>query len=218
MAPPSIPIKSPKVKGVPLTPREWAEAESLWETGQVTINDLVKKFGRSPAAFAKHFQRTGTKRGAKEKALKKRVAAAVEEAAVTESTVLAARIKETKEETYKITQGLTKLAWNELVEAKNAGTPIGTRLNNLKSIKTAMETIALGKDVRFSVLGIDKGDSTDPTQIPDLLIKELTAVEIEELQNRSLSVYGETVPIKDLADLELDDDDGVVVEGDDDDA
>jgi hypothetical protein len=198
-----------------LTPKQWAEAEALWESGDVTYAQLSARFGKHKSTFVEHFRKKKIVRGAK----KAEVAAAVKEevakAVVDDATVLAARIKETKEEHYKMAAGLAKLTWNEILAAKRDGLPFATILNNLKSLDSAMSVLKKAREERWAVLGLDKDSGLDEDGLPELVISELTAEQIEALRNRDEDDVGESEV--DVVNAELDGlDDDVVEEGDDD--
>lgn len=169
----------------PLSARQWAEAVALWESGAVTLPELAKKFDRHEQSFVQYFRRRGIKKGRKTAELAKRVEKKVEEQQVNDAAVIAARIRETKEEHYKMAAGLAKLTWNELLKAKQDGVPVGTAINNLKALESAMNVLKKAREERYSVLGLDRPDAIDENDVPELVISELTAEQIEELRQRS---------------------------------
>lgn len=174
-----------------LTPKQWAEAEALWESGTVIYEDLVKKFGCSTSTFERHFKKHKTVKGAAAAAAKKKVEERLAAAAVDEATLTAARIRETKESHYKMASGLAQLAFNEILQAKKDGNPVSVALNNLKSLEAAMNVIKKAGEERYKVLGLDRPDAVDPDDLPELLITELTAEQIKELRDRDLTELDE---------------------------
>ncbi|MFT4064284.1 hypothetical protein [Paraburkholderia sp.] len=197
-----------------LTSRQWAEAEALWESGDVTYAQLTARFGKHKSTFVDHFRRKGVRRGSKKEEHAAAVKEEVKKASIDEATVLAARIKETKEEHYKMASGLAKLTWNEILKAKADGLPFGSVLNNLKSLDSAMTVLKKAREERWAVLGLDKDTGLDEDGLPELVISELTADQIEALRNRDEEDMGESEI--DTVNAELDDlDDEVVEEGDD---
>lgn len=171
-----------KPKSKRLTPKQWAEAEALWESGEVTLTDLVAKFGIHKTSFQKRFAERGIKKGAKKEEHARRVAEEVTKAAIDEATVLAARIRETKEEHYKMAAGLAKLTWAEILAAKQNGSPMAVALNNLKALDAAMAVLKKAREERYAVLGLDREDFVDEDGLPELVISELTADQIEALR------------------------------------
>ncbi|MDR9847029.1 hypothetical protein [Herbaspirillum huttiense] len=200
-----------------MTPKQWAEAEALWESGEVRYEDLVAKFGSSVSTFERHFKKKGVVKGAKAAATKKRVEEQLAKAAVDEATVTAVRIKETKEQHYTMAQGLARLAWNEILEARQSKAPYATRLNNLKAIDAAMAVIKKAREERYSVLGLDRPDAVDPDELPELVIAELTEEQIKELRDRDHTELDDLPPAAagesaTPAGDDEDEDDGAVVE------
>ncbi|WKZ86332.1 hypothetical protein N5B55_05100 [Ralstonia pickettii] len=175
---------APKSKYARLTPKQWAEAEALWESGEVTLDDLAARFGKNRSVFSNHFAKTGITKGSKSEANKRRVAEEVAKAAISDSTVLAARIKETKEEHYKMATALAKLTWNEILQAKNDARPFSTAMNNLKALDNAMTVLKKAREERYAVLGLDRDDAVDENGLPELVISELTAEQVEALRSR----------------------------------
>lgn len=203
-----------------LTLKQWAEAEALWESGTVIYEDLVKKFGCSISTFERHFKKNGIVKGAKAAAAKKKVEERLAAAAADEATLIAARIRETKESHYKMASGLAQLAFNEILQAKKDSNPVSVALNNLKALDAAMTVIKKAGEERYKVLGLDRPDAVDPDELPELLITELTAEQIQELRDRDHSELDDVLaaekpgaaPANDDGDDEEIDDGGDVVE------
>lgn len=202
-----------------MTPKQWAEAEALWESGEVTLDDLATKFSKHKSNFSRYFDKNGIKRGSKAEAHKKKIAEAVTAAGVDEASVTAARIRETKEEHYKMSMGLAKLVWQEVLTAKTGGLPLATATANLKALDIAATALAKLRIERWSILGLDRTDYVDGDVLPELVISELTAEEIQTLQNRDIEDLGLSVgeEVKAVQDLNNPDDgepNEVVSEGD----
>lgn len=204
--------KSPEKKRR-LTPKQWAEAETLWEHGEATLSSIAKRFGVGESAVSLHMKRKGIVRGSKAEEHKKRVAAEVSKAAVDDATVIAGRIRETKEEHYKMAAGIAKLAWAEILKAKQDNAPVSVATNNLKALDTAMNVMAKARTERYAVLGLDRDDFVDEGGLPELLIQELTADQIEALRSRDFSEFGVNDLPDDGVSDESDDGEDIVEEG-----
>lgn len=185
-----------------LTPKQWAEIEALWETGNITLVELTKKYGKSINTFKSYFKRNGIVRGSKRETVKSAVLSAIEE----EASVLAARIKETKEEHYKMSSGIAKLAWSEILQAKSSGSPVGVAMSNLKALDTAASILKKMREERYAVLGLNEEKAQEDEGLPELVIKELTAEQIAELRDRDTQTL-EDLPECDVEDLPEDDED-----------
>lgn len=205
------PVK-PKRKGK-LSEREWAEATALWEQGAVTYGQLAEKFDRHEQSFVQYFRRRGIKKGSARAKTMAKVETAVEKQLVNDAAIIAARIKETKEEHYKMASGLAKLTWGEILKAKQDGVPVGSAINNLKALESAMNVLKKAREERYAVLGLDRPDAIDENDVPELVISELTADQIEALRARSFRELNELEAVS-VGDLEDDDaaDNGVVEE------
>lgn len=167
-----------------LTVKQWAEAEALWESGTVTYEDLMNKFGLAQSSFERHFKKKGIVKGAKAAAIKAKVDEKLAVAAIDEATIIAARIKETKEQHYTMSANLSKLAYSEILQAKKDGQPVAVAMNNLKALDKAMDVLAKARTERYAILGLDRPDAIDPDEMPELVISELTAEQIEEMRKR----------------------------------
>lgn len=138
-----------------------------------------------------HMQKKGIKKGSKAEEHKKRVSEAVTSAAVDDATITAARIRETKEEHYKMSAAIAKMSFNEILEAKRNGSPVAVAMNNLKAFDAAMNVLQKARMERWAVLGLDRADSIDEDGLPELLISELTADQIQELRDRDFNEFEE---------------------------
>lgn len=167
-----------------LTPRQWAEAEALWASGDITLSGLCEKYGLQKNAFIRHFNKAKIKKGEKAKEIRAAAEDAVNNAAKEEAAILAQRIRETKEEHYKMAAGLAKLTWAEIIQAKQAGTPFGAVINNVKALELAMNALKKAREERYACLGLDRDDYVDEEALPDLVIQELTPEQIEQLRER----------------------------------
>src|SRR3569832_1941819 len=171
------PATKPKTRN--LTPKQWREAEAMWESGDFIYEDLVKKFGKSISTFERHFKKHGVIKGAKAAATKKKVEEKLAAAAVDEATVQAARIRETKEEHYKMASAIGKLTWNEILKTKQDNVPIATALNNIKTLDTAMSVLSKARAEKWAVQKQNKPNTKKPNKQPK---KNKTKQTTEQIQ------------------------------------
>ena len=212
---------APATKTKPrLSAKEWARIEALWEEGDITYAELVRRFGTSISTFERRFKKRGIVKGAKAAAQRAKVEEELKKQAVDEAVILAGRIKETKEEHYKMAAALGRLTWNEILQAKRDSKPVSVALNNLKSLHAAMAILKAAREERYAVLGLDRDDAVDPDQLPELIITELTPEQAKALRDRDhtevedgpiTQATGEAVPLGDIDDDA--DPDEVVEEG-----
>lgn len=177
----------------------WAEAEALWASGDVTLSDLAKKVGVSSTSVSLHMKKRKVTKGEKAKEHSERISKRVADDVLGDATIQSERIKETKEEHYKMSKGIARLVWNEVVQAQTKGGAYGAAQANLKALEIATNVLAKVRQERWAVLGLDKPDSVDVTQLPELVIEELTADQIQTLRDRDFN-QGDY----DLEDIELD--------------
>lgn len=192
-----------KAKTPRLNRKQWAEAEAIWASGDMTKETLAEKFGISPRSIQRHMSEFKVVRGSKAAEIRKDVEAELARAHVEDTAILVARIRETKEEHYKMVSGLAKLTWAEILAAKQDGKPVAVAQANLKALETAIGNIKKVREEKWAILGLDREDATEDEGVPELMVSELTAAEIEELRARD---HTEFTGI----DLDDDGDNGVV--------
>lgn len=164
-----------------MTPAQWAEAEALWESGQVTLADLSKKFEKAEETFSRYFKSKGIKKGAKAAEHAEKVKKEVAEGITDDAAVLASRIRETKEEHYQMARAIGKLTWREVLKAQTSGN-IASSTPEFKALKEAMTVLKTVREERWAVLGLDNPDTENDANLPELVIQELTAEQIEAMQ------------------------------------
>ncbi|CCG43280.1 helix-turn-helix domain-containing protein [Magnetospirillum molischianum] len=198
-----------------LTPEQWAEAQTLWEIGNLTLDELAEKFGVDRSTMYRRFKTAGVERGAKAGQVAEKVQQQILDetaaAAAEEALKLAARKKATKEDCYAWIEQIQKATMAEIVKAARDKTPFGVIKGNLQALEKAMNVIASGRRERFELLGLDREEMA-PDDLPDLLIRELTADEIHQLQSSDEDDFDEMDELPDVVFEEieelLDDDQG----------
>ena len=199
-----------------MTPAQWAESEALWESGQVTLGDLAKKFDKAEETFSRYFKKKGLKKCAKKDEHAEMVKEKVADSIADDPTELARRIRETKEEHYKMARALGQLAWREVLKAQ-AGGSMAESTPEFKSLKEAMTVLKLVREERWIVLGLDNPDTENEANLPELVISELTADQIEAMQrSQEDDLAMQSLNLEDIEEIEDDgsDDRDVVEEGD----
>jgi hypothetical protein len=176
-----------------LTPKEWAKAETLWESGEVTQAALARKFDITEQAIHLHMKRHGKKHGAKAEENKRKVAEKVTAGLYEDAAVTAARIRETKDQHYQMASGIAKLAWSEVLKAKQDGAPMSSVGPNLKALDSAMTVLSKARAERWAVLGLDRPDHVDEDGIPELMISELSQEQVDQLRNREFDEFDEAL-------------------------
>lgn len=171
----------PKKAKRQLTTKEWAAAEELWAQGNVTLAGLNKMYGAHPDTFNRHFKKKGIDKGESAAEHATQVKEEVKKNVVDDASVLASRIRETKEDHYKMATALGKLTWREVARIQEKKAEIATALPNLKALDAAMNVLKKVREERWVVLGLDNPDTLSDDDIPELVISELTADQIAEI-------------------------------------
>lgn len=183
-------------------PKQWAEAEALWATGEATLAELSKMLGISMSGISIHMKKRGIANKSAAEEHKRKVTEKVIEAVSEDAGIIAARIRETKEDHYKMATGLAKLAWNEVLKTQQAKEPISTATSNLKALEAAANVLSKLRLERWAILGLDRADTFSPDELPELVISELTAEQIHALQERNFNEL-DIEESSDLTDEEL---------------
>lgn len=171
-----------------VTPEKWQEVEQAWTHGKyATLADLSAKFKIPVNQLENRFDSRGLRRGQALEDYNRKMQEELEERAKAEAKIVADRIAETREWHYKTTTGLAKLAWNEVIEAKTAKIPLGNTKNNLSALESAMKVLRMAREERFAVLGVANDGTTadeEEDSLPQMVITELSAQQIEDMRNR----------------------------------
>lgn len=166
------------------TAKAWAKMEALWALGDVTRAEIATTLGVSPTAVSAHMKKRKILRGSKADERRMEVVKKITESDNQQAVQQAARINATKDEHYRFASSIASYTYKTiaaLVTDKITG-EVANR--TLKNFDLAMGILVKARSERWVTLGLDRPDSVDPNELPTLSIEELTAHEIEELQNR----------------------------------
>lgn len=179
-------VKPPKVLPKPrTTEKQWIEAETLFINGEMGLAAISRHLDVTHQSVYNHMKRRGITKGSRSAARTAEIIKAVEAVAITDVSIMAARIKETKEDHYKMASGLAKLTWAEVLKTKQDGVPVSAAMPNLRALDAAMGVLKKAREERWSILGLDKDTYVDEDSLPELVISELTADQVQALQSRS---------------------------------
>lgn len=183
-----------------LTPAEKAEAVSLWRSGNVTLAELEKKFKRRPETFSRLFKDMGVKKGEAAAEVQEKVARQVEARMLNDAEETASRIAKAKDEHYRMSSGIAKLAWTEIAKARAENKPLSSLKETMQTLQLAASTISKSREEVWKVLQIEKFDENDEDNgLPELTIRELTHEEVKTMQ--AVHVPGNDMDIEDGADV-----------------
>jgi hypothetical protein len=169
-------------KGAHLTPSQKAEAAAMWMAGDHTIAAIAKKYGKRPESIGRIFKAMGVTKGSAKEDLTAKATALIEAKMLGSVEEHARRIMATREQHFKMSDGLAKLAWTELVRARQAGLDLGGLKDVMQTLKLAGEVIGQARKELWSVLGVEEHDKDKELEsLPELMVRELTQAEVGEL-------------------------------------
>lgn len=167
-----------------LTEKQKAEACALYQAGELTLDQLAKRYGRTPRAMSALFAKEGVKKGEKRAEVHAAITQQVNQQIAGDANLIAAKIRETKDSHYAAAKVIAGLIQRQLVDAQKKNQPFATVQNEIKTLKLAAEALATLREERFVILGIADGEKDDAEDLPELGIQEMTADQILEMQQR----------------------------------
>jgi hypothetical protein len=194
--PVSLAARKP-AKGAHLTASQKGEAIALWKSGTVTLEDLAVRFNKRRETMGKMLKAAGAVKGSDAADIAAKAAAAVETRLLGDVEVHMQRIAQAKEQHFKMTDGLAKLAWSEIVRARQGGVDIAGLKDLMQTLKLAGDVIGGARKELWVVLGIEEYDnSKDLEDLPELTVRELSQDEVTELASKADidEMGGEMVP------------------------
>lgn len=182
-----------------LTPAEWAIIEEMWASGAVTLDQLAEQFLCNPTFLSRELSKRGVKKGVKSKELAAAATERVRETLIDVHAEKIKRIADTKSEHYTFAQTLAKLTYQIVANAIKERRQLSSVRDDIRTLKDAITTIAIARDERFRVLGLDK-DQDLGDEVPTLIVREMTGAEITAIRGRHEVEMG-----LDVSDAELKD-------------
>jgi hypothetical protein len=173
-----------------LTEAQRTEALALYTSGTATADQIADKLKVPVGTIRSLFKRKGVKKGEKAKELEAKKEALVHAALAIDPAVHAQRVFDTKNESYRYFEMISKLAIKQIVECQSKSLPLGSIQNDIKTLSEAAKTIKICREERFAVLGI-KIEGGDDEHLPPLHITGLSEDQIRDLQEREASAAGE---------------------------
>lgn len=155
---------------------EWLEIVNLARLA-TPIAKIAETYGVDPSVIY---------RGLKKR--KVRIGSALDEAAEEvrdkDRQEIIDKIRDTKQDDYKFTKFLQQQVIATIVQAQKANKPIGSAMDDVKTLKTAMDAIRAGTDNKWRILGLDKESPMEDMDLPDLPIREMTYLEVEGIRKQ----------------------------------
>jgi hypothetical protein len=170
-----------------LTISQKAEAVAMWREGKSTLADLSKRFKRRPETFSRMFKRMGITKGddtAKIAAAAARVSAKVEAHALSEVEENLQKLSAVRKSHITMSENLAKIAWHEIVRARQAGIELGRLRDTMQVLKLAGEVIGGSRKELFEILDWEElRKKNELSDLPDLVVRELTQDEVGQLKD-----------------------------------
>lgn len=169
-----------------LTPREWAKAEAMYESGDFTLDQIADEFKVHTITVQRHMKSKGVEKGSRANEVKKRVADKLDAEVDADAEILKQRIKETKEEHYRLNKAIDSRITREIVLSEQEGRTIASTINSVKTLKLMAETLKITRENRYTILGVDADNGADD-ELPTLEVREMWEEEIEAMRNQQSS-------------------------------
>lgn len=224
----SVPEEEDKSKR--LTPREYARAKTMWQSGDYSLKEISDAVGVSATALSRRFKRDSVSKGSDAKRVSAAVKRAIEKTSAAQAEELAATAHDIKMIALKSLELFNKKAYQEVAKSIKDGTPLSDKLNDLKALNEASKIIALNYGTGARILGLDQVLNPDEA-LPELTINLMTendVAELREQQRREEAEANGEIDDDDLLGTELsaddldaldealsEDEDDIVVEGED---
>lgn len=168
-----------------LSPAQRAEAIALVEADAETTESIAKRFGCPADTLKKFLAKRGVKRGSKAIDAEGVAKAAIEQALTIPADVIARRIYDTKNESYRLFEMIRKLVGREIIRTQQEGRPVGTAANDIKTLREAAQAVKVCREEAYALLGLDATKEPDD-DMPDLTIQDLTDEEIAQMHDAPL--------------------------------
>lgn len=188
-------------RGKTLTATEKAQAIALWRAGATTLEDLEKQFHRDRSTFVRLFNKEGVTKGEAREEHEKKVTEAVESVAIGDAAILATRIRESKERSYKMATAIQGQLFQIAIKAKQEGVSIATYHAEIKAYKDMLTGMKIAREDLWAILELDQeAKNANLDELPELVIKELSSDEIKDMHKQ----MEESAALESSASLDLD--------------
>jgi AraC-like DNA-binding protein len=201
-----------------LTPREYAKAKSMWQSGDYSLSEISEAVGVSATALSRRFKKDGVKRGSFADKTAAAVQKSIERTAAAQAEELASYAHDLKMNALKAIDLFNRKAYADVAKAIKDGTPVGERLTDLKAISEASKIISQNYQTGANILGLDR-ELDEGEELSELRIKIMTEEDVKELREKqrreAAEAAGEMIDdeLEGLTPEELEELDEILVEG-----
>jgi DNA-binding beta-propeller fold protein YncE len=192
-----LPETEPSADIKALTEAQWAEAKGLYETGKMTKADLSKQFGVHRNTMSSGLIARGAVYGAKSKVIED----ATVEASKTDTAKLSAEIAGMKEKRKLGIELLDKLQNKVMAEALRDNKPLSSRSDEFRTLNTMIKNAKMVREELWAIYDLNR-DPDGGDEIPEFIVSEYTADEVDMINKERLGVEPEQILEKILAEDE----------------
>ncbi|MGA0598132.1 hypothetical protein [Enterovirga sp. CN4-39] len=161
----------------------WAEICAFWEVGDSTLEELSERFGVARRTLQAHFAKHGVIKGCKAAAMAQSVQEEVFSRELNDHDVTVARAKATREAAYNNAIAIEALVMGQLEAAKKDPSSTHKVASAIRALSLAAAAVERLHAVKKAALGLDR-DNVLEEELPTLVIQDLTAEDLAELQAR----------------------------------
>lgn len=196
---PASPVLDEEDKAKRLTPREYARAKTMWQSGDYSLKEISDTVGVSATALSRRFKRDSVSKGSDAKKVSAAVKRAIEKSTAANAEELSQTAHDIKMVALKAIELFNKKALKDVSDSIRAGTPLGEKMNDIKALNEASKIIHLNYNTGARILGLDQALNPDDA-LPELQIHIMTENDVAELREQQRREEAE-------ANGEIDDDD-----------
>lgn len=187
-----------EAKNKRLTPREYARAKTMWQSGEYSLAEISEQVGVTATALSRRFKRDSIARGSDAKKVSAAVKRAIEKTSAAQAEELASAAHDMKMLALKSVELFNKKAYSDVAKAIRDGKPLGDMLNDLKALEVASKVVAQNYGTGARILGLDQSINPDEV-MPELQIHLMTENDVAELRAQQRREEAE----EDLDDLDM---------------
>lgn len=208
-----------------LTPREYARAKTMWQSGEYSLSEISDLVGVSSTALSRRFKRDSVSKGSDARKVSAAVKRAIEKTSAAQADELASTAHDIKMLALKSIELFNKKAYSDVVNSIKNKKPLSENLNDLKALEIASKIVSMNYATGARILGLDQNLNPDD-ELPELQIHIMTENDVLELRDQQrreeAEANGEFIDEDDIpalsdSDIEAMDeamDDDIIVEGD----
>lgn len=164
-----------------LTPREYARAKTMYQSGEYSLAEISDTVGVSASALSRRFKRDTVERGSDARKVSAAVKRAIEKTSAANAEELAQTAHDIKMLALKSIKLFNTKNYSDVAKQIRDGKPIAEILGDLKALEVASKIVALNYSTGARILGLDRDINPDD-DLPELQIHIMTENDVAELR------------------------------------